>query len=60
MCDPVLINFFLQLLFIEKSFFLYDLLLELVAVSTSLYMGCIDKYFTWIYQPCIDAGLQNL
>ena len=60
MCDPVFINFFLQLLFIEKSFFLYNFLLELVAVGTSLYMGRIDKYFTWIYQPCINTGLQNL
>ena len=60
MCDPVFINLFLQLLFVEKSFFLSDLLLELVAIGTSFYMGCIDNYFTRINQSGIDTGLQKL
>ena len=60
MCDPVFIQLFLQLLFVEKSFFLYDLLLELVAIGTSFYMGCIDKYFTRINQSGVDTGLQKL
>jgi hypothetical protein len=55
--NPVFIDLFLQLLFIEQRFLLNCFLLQFVAVGTRLYMGGVNKHFTRINQTCINTFL---